>query len=125
MQTPWSDLAVADAHIHFFSRRFFDALVSETGQDAAAVAATLGWELPPDDPAGLAERWAAELDAQGVERAALIASVPGDEVSVLAAAAAFPDRFYAYAMVNPLREGARVERGLSAICLFPRSEEHT
>jgi hypothetical protein len=125
MQTPWSDLAVADTHIHFFSRRFFDALGSETGQDAAAVAATLGWELPPDDPAGLAERWAAELDAQGVERAALIASVPGDEVSVLAAAAAFPDRFYAYAMVNPLREGARVERGLNAICLFPAMHKYS
>src|ERR1035438_10644383 len=119
MQTPWSDLAVADAHTHFFSRRFFDALGSETGQDAAAVAATLGWELPPEDPTGLAARWVAELDAQGVARAALISSIPGDEASVLAAAAAFPDRFYAYAMVNPLREGAKAERGLNAICLFP------
>ncbi len=119
MQTPWSDLAVADAHTHFFSRRFFEALGSETGQDAAAVAAALGWELPPEDPTGLARRWAAELDAQGVARAALIASIPGDEASVLAAKAAFPDRFYAYAMVNPLREGTRIERGTNAICLFP------
>ena len=125
MQTPWSDIAVADAHTHFFSRRFFDGLGSETGQDAAAVAATLGWELPPEDPTGLAERWVAELDAQGVERAALIASIPGDEASVLAAAAAFPDRFYAYAMVNPLRPGATVERGLNAICLFPAMHKYS
>lgn len=125
MQTPWSDIAVADAHTHFFSRRFFDALASETGQDAAAVAARLGWELPPEDPTALAGRWAAELDKQDVARAALIASVPGDESSVLAAAAAFPDRFYAYAMVNPLREGARVERGLNAICLFPAMHKYS
>ena len=125
MQTPWNDLAVSDAHTHFFSRRFFEALGSETGQDAAAVAATLGWELPPEEPTGLARRWVAELDAQGVARAALIASTPGDEASVLAAKAAFPDRFYAYAMVNPLRDGAKVERGLNAICLFPAMHKYS
>ncbi len=125
MQTPWSDVEVADAHTHFFSRRFFDALGSETGQDAAAVAARLGWELPPADSTGLAGRWVAELDAQGVARAALIASIPGDEASVLAAKAAFPDRFYAYAMVNPLREEAKIEHGLDAICLFPAMHRYS
>ena len=26
MQTPWGEFAVADAHVHFFSRRFFAAM---------------------------------------------------------------------------------------------------
>jgi uncharacterized protein len=119
MLTPWSDCTVADAHTHFFSRAFFDALGRETGEDAAAVAAKLGWDLPPEDPVELAKRWVAELDSYDLSRTVLIASIPGDEASVLAAAAAFPNRFYAYAMVNPLREGAKVTPGLKAICLFP------
>ena len=28
IETPWGSLAVADAHIHFFSHRFFSALLS-------------------------------------------------------------------------------------------------
>jgi predicted TIM-barrel fold metal-dependent hydrolase len=112
MQTPWGDVAVADAHIHFFSHRFFAGLNSPGVQD-------LGWDLPAEDPAALARRWAEELDRHGVAQAALIASLPGDEASVLAAKAACPGRFFAYAMVNPLAEGAAVAEGLDAICLFP------
>ena len=70
------DFAVSDAHVHFFSRRFLRRLGAQCGQNAAAVAATAGWDLPPEDPAGLARRWVAELDRQGVARAALIASIP-------------------------------------------------
>src|SRR5437016_151294 len=98
MQTPWGDVTVADAHTHFFSRRFFAPL---GGEEACT---KLGWQYPPEDPRELARTWAGELDRHGVARAALIASVPGDAVSVLAAVEAFPDRFFAYAMVNPLAE---------------------
>jgi uncharacterized protein len=125
MQTPWGEFAVADAHVHFFSRRFFSALAGQSGKTAEQVAETAGWVLPPEDPVELARAWTAELDAQGVARAALIASVPGDEASVEGAMAAFPDRFFGYFMVNPLEEGV-LERvqialrcGLHAICLFP------
>ena len=90
MQTPWGDCAAVDAHIHFFSRPFFEVLASEAGKSVEAIAAELGWELPPADPAELARRWAAELDRQGVRRAAMIASVPGDANSVRAARAACP-----------------------------------
>ena len=75
MQTPWGECAVADAHIHFFSRRFFAALAAQSGKPADTVAETLGWELPPADPAELARRWADELEVEGVSRAALIASM--------------------------------------------------
>jgi uncharacterized protein len=119
MQTPWGDCAVSDAHLHLFSQRFFAALGKQCATPAAEVAARLDWVLPTDDPAVLARLWADELDKHGVDRAALIASIPGDEASAIAAAAAFPDRFYAFAMVNPCTEPAAVAAGLHAICLFP------
>ncbi len=125
MLTPWGDFAVADAHVHFFSRRFFETLGAQAGKSAADVAALAGWDLPPENPAELARAWAAELDGHGVSRAALIASVPGDEASVEAAMTECPGRFFGYFMVNPLEEGA-VQRvqiamrcGLHALCLFP------
>lgn len=59
-------------------------------------------------------------------RAALIASVPGDEASVAEAVARHPERFVGFFMVNPLspEADARVHRaivelGLRTVCLFP------
>ncbi len=107
---------IVDAHIHFFSHRFFAALPGSEG---------LGWELPGPNSIELARRWVGELDKNGVDRAALIASVPGDEDSVSAAVAEHPDRFYGYFMCNPLAPDAmdRVETalaaGLQGICFFP------
>src|SRR5580700_8468793 len=98
MDTPPSEYRVSDAHIQFFSKRFFDALAAQSGKTAGQVAETLGWILPPEDPAELARQWAAELDRYGVARSALIASVPGDEASVAAALAACPGRFFGYFM---------------------------
>src|SRR4051812_41401065 len=118
MRTPWGDLAVHDAHIHFFSHPFFLSVVKD-GTGLPAVAEKLGWNLPGVDPDGLAETWTVELNRHGVEKAALIASTPGDERSTLAAQASYPDRFLAYAMVNPTADNAAVARGLKAICLFP------
>lgn len=118
MKTPWGDLAVSDAHVHFFSHRFFQALAG-AGQDVPALQPKLGWQLPPVDPAALAETWATELNRHGITRAAIIASAPGDEASVLAAANAFPNRFLPYAMVDPAAENASVAPGLKAVCLFP------
>jgi predicted TIM-barrel fold metal-dependent hydrolase len=119
MRTPWGDSAVSDAHVHFFSRRFFESLATQAAQTSHAIASTLGWELPPADPLELGSRWARELDAHGLECAALIASLPGDESSVTAAAAKRPDRFFAYAMVDPLAENPPSLSGLHALCFFP------
>jgi hypothetical protein len=124
MQTPWGDFTVSDAHTHFFSRRFFESLAAQSGKGAQEVADTLGWHLPPEDPAELAKVWATELDGHGVSQAALIASIPGDEASVTAARAAHP-RFLAYAMVNPLAENAAVAPGLDAVCLFPAMHRYS
>jgi predicted TIM-barrel fold metal-dependent hydrolase len=85
----------------------------------------LGWDLPAEEPAELAHAWTEDLDRHGVASAALIASVPGDEASVLAAVDAFPDRFFAYAMVNPLDSATAVAEGLHAICLFPAMHRYS
>jgi predicted TIM-barrel fold metal-dependent hydrolase len=134
MQSPWGEIEVCDAHVHFFSHGFFSALAKQrSAQDgqkpaetAAGVAAVLGWEAPPQDPTELAGLWTAELDRRGVRRAALIASVPGDEASVAAAVLTYPQRFYGYFMVNPVApdasaqvRGALAGGGLHCVCLFP------
>jgi predicted TIM-barrel fold metal-dependent hydrolase len=124
MQTPWGDLPVSDAHVHFFSHRFFQALAGQT-HDMPALQAKLGWHLPPVESAALAETWATELNRHGVDRAAIIASIPGDEGSVIAAANTYPNRFLPYAMVNPAAENARVTPGLKAVCLFPAMHRYS
>lgn len=125
--------AIEDAHVHFFSRNFLSILYGS--RDVAACDALLdaaGWELPSPDPVDLAMRWVAELDRNGVSRAALIASLPGDEVSVEAAVEAFPTRFYGYFIVNPRQPGAadnvcnRLSSGrLRVPCLFPAMHGYT
>src|SRR5262249_47047949 len=132
--TPWGSLPIADAHVHFLSHSFFSKLVAQSKcvpQDFlpdhlhATIGTKLGWKMPPVDPRDLAAEWVSELDRHGVARAALIASVPGDEESVGAAIARFPDRFYGYFTVNPLAPHAceqthkAFDLGLRGVCLFP------
>ena len=121
--SPWGPLAVADAHVHFFSHAFFSALVSQkAGLTLEAAGAQLGWQLPPHEPGKLAAAWVHELDRHGVSAAALMASIPGDEGSVIAAAHAFPERFFACAMVNPRALSSGLPAAFSEVrvaCLFP------
>lgn len=119
-----------DAHCHFFSATFFSTLAREKpdllkGDPADTVPHALDWD-PPGSPEALADRWVMELDRHHVRRAALIASVPGDESSVAAAVARHPDRFVGFFMLNPTADDAtsRVERAiaemkLQGVCLFP------
>ena len=132
METPWGALEVSDAHVHFFSHRFFAALAEQKKASVDSLAPLLGWEVPGDDPQQLAGAWIHELDRQGVSRAALIASVPGDQESVIAAVRAFPQRFYGYMMVNPVATfpAADVERALAsgnihALCFFPAMHRYS
>ena len=132
METQWGQQPVADAHVHFFSRRFFETLAVQKQVPVDALAGLLGWQLPLPEPQALAEIWAEELDRHHVERAVLIASVPGDEDSVIAAARRFPDRFYAWAMVNPCAADAaeRAARALDSghlrgFCFFPAMHRYS
>jgi predicted TIM-barrel fold metal-dependent hydrolase len=118
---------VNDAHCHFFSTPFFEALSRQRGrtETAADVCAELGWD-DPGTAYSLAERWIRELDTNGVVRAAIIASVPGDESSVAAVVSRFPERFVGFFMLDPSSADAS-ERAVRAvtdyrlrgICLFP------
>ena len=125
MQGPWGDLRVSDAHVHFFSPAFFAAMAKQSGRTVEEAGKVLGWQMPAS-VAELAGAWIGELDRHGVDRACLIASIPGDENSVAEAVVLHPRRFYGYFMVNPLAADAAVlvERALAGghlhgICLFP------
>jgi predicted TIM-barrel fold metal-dependent hydrolase len=113
-----------DCHCHFFSSRFLELLAPDTG-GADEIAFRLQWD-PPGTPTELGDRWVNELDRHGVTRAALIASVPGDAVSVAEAVAHHPHRFVGFFMHNPmgLDSEAALERAfqglhMKAACLFP------
>jgi predicted TIM-barrel fold metal-dependent hydrolase len=118
--SPWgSAIAIADAHVHFFSHRFFELLAT---QKPGLTFESLHWQMPPERPEDLANIWAHEMDRHGVARAAIISSIPGDEESVINAVAAFPERFFAYAMVNPLKWQPA---NLDAACLFPAMHRYS
>jgi uncharacterized protein len=121
---------ICDSHCHFFSSRFLEILTKDrrdlpAGDHAAVVAGMLGWDTP-GPPEALADRWVSELDRHGVARAALIASIPGDEDSVAAAIAKHPQRLVGFFMFNPAAAdaGQRLMHALGdsklrGICLFP------
>lgn len=119
---------ICDAHVHFFSPGFFDALGAQKGLPLegriGAVTGLLGWQ-DPESVAALADRWVSELDRHGVTRAAIIGSVPGDEAAVAAAVTAHPTRLVGFYMLDPTRDDAldRIDwaaaHGLRGICLFP------
>ena len=119
-ESPWGPMAVADAHVHFFSHRFFSSLAAQkSGMALDQLSAQIGASLPPPEPEKFAALWVHEFDRRGIGHAAMIASVPGDESSVVAAARAFPDRLFAYAMVNPRQWTKESFGGVDAVCLFP------
>jgi uncharacterized protein len=118
---------VNDAHCHFFSTQFLAALSRQRGrgEPPAELLRELQWD-DPGEPTALADRWVHELDAHDVSRAALIASVPGDQTSVAAAVARHPTRLVGYFMVDASAPDALNATthaldtlGLRGVCLFP------
>jgi predicted TIM-barrel fold metal-dependent hydrolase len=123
-------VSLNDAHCHFFSSGFLELLarslpdLPDIGR-ARVVASRLGWTDPGDVPA-LTQQWVGELDRHGVSRAVLIASLPGDEVSVGEAIRLHPGRFVGFFMFDPTIPDAAArldhafgELGLRGLCLFP------
>jgi uncharacterized protein len=133
MQTPWGDFPVCDAHVHFFSPAFFALLAAQSGHplDVEEIGRTLDCRVPATCE-DLAAAWKQELDEYSVAKAALIASVPGDEDSVAAAVARYPDRFWGFFMANPAAADgvASVQRALAGgllqgVCLFPAMHRYS
>ena len=130
MKTPWGDITVSDAHVHFFSAGFFETLARQKGAPITEELASMGFEAPDADSV-LAARWVQELDQNGVQSAALIASAPGDEDSVLTAVRSFPKRFHGYFLLDPTQPdaGERVlkalDQGMQGICLFPAMQRYS
>lgn len=132
IETPWGPLAVADAHVHFFSHAFFASLAEQKGLAVQGLAPLLKWQLPPEDPRQLADQWVHELDRKGISKAAVIASVPGDGEAVMAAVRAHPERFYGYVMVNPTAPDAMSQAEallasghVHAFCFFPAMHRYS
>ena len=126
-ETAWGEVEVWDAHVHLFSRRFFETLAGQAGLDGVGEAVALtGWEMPPESAEAFAGRWREELDGHGVSRALMIASLPNDESSVAAAVRAEPERLAGALMFDPTKPEAEArarrafdELGLRVLCLFP------
>lgn len=125
--TPWGDLPVNDAHLHFFSNAFYAGLAKARKLESADSLKTfVDWEIPPPDAESLANTWVHELDRSGVSRAALIASTHGDAGSVAKAVALHPDRFRGLFMLDPTQPDApsivahaAASPHLHGMCLFP------
>lgn len=88
--------------------------------------------MPPEDPTDFAAGWSAELEKNEVSAAMMIASVPGDEVSISAAVSAFPDRIIGGFMFDPTKPDAEAratrafdELNLRVICLFPAMHHYS
>jgi hypothetical protein len=123
-------MRLCDVHCHFFSSRFLE-LLSQGIRDlpatnrATEVSHRLGWN-DPGSADELSDRWVAELDRHKVSRAALIASIPGDEESVATAIGRHGSRFVGFFTFNPTQGDVRGrlsralgDQGLRGICLFP------
>lgn len=121
-----------DAHTHFFSRTFFEALASQSPQPGsvserlAALAARTGLELPPAATRAHVARWLAAFDASGVQHAVTFASLPQEAAAVAEALHLGQGRLSGYVLVNPLSAQAEVvtqahfeERGFKGVLLFP------
>src|SRR5262245_25957724 len=128
-------MTLYDAHCHFFTARFFETLGREKcpGRRVGAqeIANELWWDAVAD-PDALADRWVSELDQHNVSRAAIMASVQGDEESVAAAVVRHPSRLVGFFAINasdrdaPERaERAFARQGLRCACLFPAMHHYS
>ena len=129
--TPWGELEVADAHVHFFSPAFFESLAAQKALPVADIGTSLGWNVP-ESLEYVADRWVVELNHHNVERAVLIASIPGDFESVGFAVDRHPSRFHSIAMVNPTNGGSDIhcaqalnDGQIQGIFLFPAMHRYS
>ncbi len=127
--TPWGEIEVADAHVHFFSPPFFQSLAEQ--KNKPDVGSLLGWEVP-ESSEYLADRWVVELNHNGVDKAVIIGSIPGDIESVGIAVERHPERLHSVVMINPLLPAADIRcatalaiGAIDGIFLFPAMHQYS
>ena len=127
--TPWGDIEITDAHVHFFSLEFYRVLAEQKGVES--VGPLLEWEVP-ESAEYLADRWIVEMNHHGVDSAVLIASTPAEVEPVAAAVERHPQRLRSVVMMNPMTPGAdmRISRALEdgfvkGIFLFPAMHKYS
>jgi len=127
--TPWGEIEVADAHVHFFSPPFFQSLAEQ--KNRSDVGSLLGWEVP-ETAEYLADRWVVEMNHNGVDKAVIVGSIPGDIESVGVAVERHPERFHSVVMINPLLPGADIRcatalaiGAIDGIFLFPAMHQYS
>lgn len=109
-------MSIWDAHVHAFSRAFFEALFEERkAQDLDPVdpsrwAEECGLELPDASAETHARRWIEELDRNAVDGALLLASHPKELDAVLEMRAVDPSRFEVLGSFRPIPDAAEQER---------------
>ncbi len=116
-------MQIQDAHTHFFSRPFFDALAALSPRKAegaglvAEVAARAGLQLPADSVEAHRDRWLAEMTRAGVARMVTFASLPAEAETVAAAARGSGGRLLPWTLVNPADPGgaAFAEKALGTL----------
>jgi len=131
-QTTLGELEVFDSHTHFFSHNFFSMLASrspvlkDTKDPVGELGRATGLDMPPETVDEFASIWQDELDKNSVAKSILMASLPGDELSVAKAVELYPDRFAGAFFFDPIGQNAlenatRIfdELNLKLICLFP------
>ena len=67
--TPWGEVDVTDAHVHFLSPAFYRSLAEQ--KKTTEVGSLLGWDVP-ESAEYLAERWIVEMNHNGVDGAVVI-----------------------------------------------------
>jgi len=125
-------MRIEDAHTHFFSRPFFNAMAAmsprkdEGPRLVEEVAAKAGLQLPHESVEGHRDRWLAEMDKAGVARMVTFASLPPEAEAVSAAARASRGRLVPYTLVNPMdpkavgfTEKALTTLGFRGLLTFP------
>ncbi len=98
---------IFDSHLHFYSNNYFKLLIRQKlnrvdiNTELRMMATKGHFEVPGEDPLLLAKRWIDMLNKWKLERALLIASIPGDEDSVAKSIEAYPDRFSGLFVIDP------------------------
>lgn len=123
---------IFDAHLHLFSRPYFEALASLSPLPGtvetrlAGLAQHAAIEIPSSDLGAHLQRWLVDLTRYGVTRAVTFASAPEEAEAVAEAARRAGGRLVPVALVNPKVAGApaRVEalfasQGYRGVLLFP------